>query len=97
LDGERAAHLQQRCSNARGVTKHAKHRAAAIKLIEFLSSTQAQNLYADAVYEYPANPAVKPSSLIAAWGTFKADTVDVAAAGEYQVAAVKLLDRTGYK
>jgi iron(III) transport system substrate-binding protein len=80
-----------------GVTKHAKHRAEAIKLIEFLSSLQAQSLYADDVYEYPANPAVKPSSLIAGWGTFKADTVDVAAAGEYQVAAVKLLDRAGYK
>ncbi len=80
-----------------GVTKYAKHRESAIKLIEFLSSTEAQSLYADANYEYPANPAVKPSTLIAAWGTFKADQVDVAAAGELQVAAVKLMDRVGYK
>lgn len=80
-----------------GVTKYARHREAAIKLIEFLSSAEAQNLYADADYEYPANPAVKPSALIAAWGTFKADQVDVAAAGELQVAAVKLMDRVGYK
>ena len=80
-----------------GVTKYAKNREHAIKLIEFLSSVEAQNLYADANYEYPANPAVKPSSLIAAWGTFKADQVDVAAAGELQVAAVKLMDRAGYK
>ncbi|MBI3062068.1 MAG: Fe(3+) ABC transporter substrate-binding protein, partial [Deltaproteobacteria bacterium] len=63
----------------------------------FLSSPEAQNLYADANYEYPANPAVKPSALIAAWGTFKADQVNVAAAGQLQVAAVKLLDRAGYK
>jgi iron(III) transport system substrate-binding protein len=80
-----------------GVTKHAKHRDNAIKLLEFLSSAQAQNLYADANYEYPVNAAVKPHGLIAAWGTFKADTVDVAAAGEFQVAAVKLMDRVGYK
>lgn len=80
-----------------GVTKHAKNRSRAIKLIEFLSSPEAQNLYADANYEYPANPAVKPSPLIAAWGTFKADQVDVAAAGELQAAAVKLMDRVGYK
>jgi iron(III) transport system substrate-binding protein len=80
-----------------GVTKHAKHRAQAIQLLEFLSSTQAQNLYADGNYEYPANPDVKPHALIAAWGPFKADTVDVAAAGERQVAAVKLMDRVGYK
>jgi iron(III) transport system substrate-binding protein len=80
-----------------GVTKYAKHRAEAIRLIEFLSSPDAQNLYADANYEYPANPAVKPHGLIAAWGTYKADTVDVAAAGALQAAAVKLLDRVGYK
>lgn len=80
-----------------GVTKYAKHREHTLQLIEFLSSTEAQSLYADANYEYPANAAVKPSTLIAAWGTFKADQVDVAAAGELQVAAVKLMDRVGYK
>lgn len=80
-----------------GVTRYAKNRKNAIQLIEFLSSTEAQNLYADTNYEYPANPTVKPHALIAAWGTFKADQVNVAAAGEFQVAAVKLLDRAGYK
>jgi iron(III) transport system substrate-binding protein len=80
-----------------GVTKHGKHRDNAITLIEFLSSPEAQNLYADANYEYPANPTVTPSPLIASWGTFKADQVDVAAAGELQAAAVKLTDRVGYK
>lgn len=80
-----------------GVTRYAKNRDQAIKLIEFLSSSEAQNLYADANYEYPANPSVKPHSLIASFGTFKADKVDVAAAGEFQVTAVKLLDRVGYK
>lgn len=80
-----------------GVTRHAKHRAEAIRLIEFLSTAEAQNLYTDTNYEYPANPAVKPNELIAAWGTFKADQVDVAAAGQFQVAAIKLMDRAGYK
>jgi iron(III) transport system substrate-binding protein len=80
-----------------GVTRHAKHRADAIRLIEYLSTAEAQNLYADTNYEYPANPAVKPNDLIAAWGSFKADQVDVAAAGQFQVAAIKLMDRVGYK
>lgn len=80
-----------------GVTKYAKHRDAAVKLIEFLSSPDAQNLYADINYEYPANPAVRPSALLAAWGSFKADQVDVAAAGEFQAAAVRLMDRVGWK
>jgi iron(III) transport system substrate-binding protein len=80
-----------------GVTKHAKHRDHAVKLIEFLSSPDAQNLFADANYEYPANPSVKASAILTTWGNFKADTVDVAAAGELQAAAVKLMDRVGYK
>ncbi len=80
-----------------GVTKHAKNRRGAVHLIEFLSSPEAQNLFADSNYEYPANPRVKPHPLIAAWGPFKTDPVDIAAAGELQVAAVKLLDRAGYK
>jgi iron(III) transport system substrate-binding protein len=92
--GDRGVHIN---ISGAGVTKHAKHRDNAIKLIEFLSSTEAQNLIADANYEYPANPMVKASTIIVAWGDFKADTVDVAAAGELQVAAVKLMDRVGYK
>jgi iron(III) transport system substrate-binding protein len=92
--GDRGVHVN---ISGAGVTKHAKHRAQAIKLLEFLSSTEAQNLYADVNYEYPANPAVKPHTIIAAWGDFRADTVDVAAAGELQAAAVKLMDRVGYK
>jgi len=80
-----------------GMIRHAKHPARAIGLVEFLSTPEAQSLYADANYEYPANPTVKPHRLIAAWGTFKADQVDVAAAGALQSAAVKLMDRVRYK
>lgn len=80
-----------------GVTRHARHRAEAIRLIEFLSMPEAQSLYADVNYEYPASPTVKPSALLAAWGPFKADPVDVAAAGEFQAAAVRLMDRVGWK
>jgi len=80
-----------------GVTKYAKNRANSIRLIEFLSSLEVQSLFAGANFEYPANPAAKPHSLIAGWGTFKGDQVDVAAAGALQAAAVRLLDRVRYK
>ena len=94
IRGDRGVHIN---ISGAGVTKHAKHPDNAVKLIEFLSSTEAQNLFADANYEYPANPTVKASTIIVAWGEFKADTVDAAAAGELQAAAVKLMDRVGYK
>ena len=80
-----------------GITKHAKHRAAAVKLLEWLSSEKAQNLFADENLEYPANPKVKPHAAVAAWGSFKQDTINVAEAGKRQAQAVKLMDRAGYK
>lgn len=80
-----------------GVTKHAKHPEQAQKLIEWLSSAKAQNLFADVNMEYPANSAVKPDPTVASWGAFKPNVINVAKAGELQVDAVKLMDRAGYK
>lgn len=80
-----------------GVTAHAKNRAHAVQLIEFLSRPEAQQLFVNSNFEYPANPATPVHPILAAWGTFKQDDVNVAAAGEWQAAAVKLADRAGYK
>ncbi|QDQ28031.1 Fe(3+) ABC transporter substrate-binding protein [Chitinimonas arctica] len=80
-----------------GVTRYAKHEAAAIRLLEWLSSDKAQNLYADVNMEYPVNPKVKPDERVAAWGDFKHDFINVAKAGELQSTAVKLMDRAGYR
>jgi iron(III) transport system substrate-binding protein len=83
--------------SAAGVTAHAKHRANAIKLIEFLSRPEAQQQFVDANFEYPANPQATVNPILARWGKFKQDDINIAAAGEFQAAAVKLADRVGYK
>jgi iron(III) transport system substrate-binding protein len=80
-----------------GVTAHARHRDAAIRFLEFLSSPEAQNLFADQAYEYPVNPRVAPVALIAQWGEFRPDDLNIAATGELQAAATRLADRVGYK
>jgi iron(III) transport system substrate-binding protein len=80
-----------------GVTTHAKNRAEAIKLIEFLTSPEAQQMFADSNFEYPANPQAGVNPLIAGWGKFKQDDTNIAAAGEFQAAATRLADRAGYK
>ncbi|MCI0545784.1 MAG: extracellular solute-binding protein [Candidatus Rokubacteria bacterium] len=80
-----------------GVTAHARNRANAIRLIEFLASPEAQQMFADGNFEFPANPQAGVSPVLAAWGTFRQDDINVAAAGEFQAAAVKLADRAGYK
>ncbi|MEW6353680.1 MAG: Fe(3+) ABC transporter substrate-binding protein [Pseudomonadota bacterium] len=80
-----------------GVTRHAKHPEAAVKFLEWLSSEQAQNLFADSNMEFPVNPKVKPAPAVAAWGDFKHDTINVSEAGKLQAKAVMLMDRAGYK
>jgi iron(III) transport system substrate-binding protein len=80
-----------------GVTTHAKNRDAAVKLLEWLSSAEAQNLFADVNMEYPVNPTVKSHEFVEAWGEFKGNPLNVAKAGELQVEAIKLMDRAGYK
>ncbi len=80
-----------------GVTRYAKHERAAVRLLEWLSSPDAQNLFADVNLEYPANPQVKPDPVVAAWGDFRKNPINIAKAGELQAAAVKLMDRAGYR
>jgi len=80
-----------------GVTAHAKHRANAIKLIAFLSRPEAQQLLVNNNFEYPVNPQMLLHPILAKWGPFKQDDMNVVAAGELQAAAIKLADRVGYK
>lgn len=80
-----------------GVTRYAHNPAGAQKLIEWLSSGKAQNLFADVNLEYPVNPNVAPDKTVAAWGGFKQNLINVKEAGSLQTKAVKLMDRAGYK
>lgn len=80
-----------------GVTRHGRNEAAAIKLLEFLSSDKAQNLFADVNMEYPVNPKIAADPFVAAWGEFKQNPMNLAKAGELQTTAVKLMDRAGYR
>ncbi len=80
-----------------GVVADSQHKQAAIKLMEWLSSEQAQNLYADINLEYPANPRVSPDPAVAAWGQFKQNPINLDNAGKFQAKAIQLMDRAGYR
>jgi len=80
-----------------GIVKSSNNKEEAVKFIEWLSSTKAQNLFADINMEYPANPNIKPSDIVSTWGDFKSNNINLSKAGELQVEAVKLMDRAGYK
>jgi len=80
-----------------GVTTNANNREQAVKLLEWLSTAEAQNIFASLNMEYPANPTIKAEAIVVAWGEFKQDQLNVTKAGELQASAVMLMDRAGYK
>ena len=79
-----------------GLTKYAPHPEAAKALVEWMTTDEAQSLFADINQEFPANPKVKPSDEVAAWGSFKADSIPVEVAGKRQAEAIRLMDRAGW-
>ncbi|HSV86031.1 MAG TPA: extracellular solute-binding protein, partial [Levilinea sp.] len=80
-----------------GVTAHARNLDAAIKFLEWLSSPTGQRLFVDGNFEYPVNPEVQPHPVIAGFGSFETDALNLAEYGRLQTAAISLLDRAGYR
>ncbi|MFT6559199.1 Fe(3+) ABC transporter substrate-binding protein [Sneathiella sp.] len=91
---DRGAHVN---ISGAAVTKSAKNKAEAIKLIEFLSDTKAQEFYASSNYEYPVKQGVKLDKTVAGWGNFKADAIGLDKVAAEQVEAVKIFDRVGWR
>jgi iron(III) transport system substrate-binding protein len=80
-----------------GVLKHARHKAAAIRFLEFLASETAQRIFADGNNEYPVVTSLAPAPVLAGLGEFKRDTLEVSQLGVNQAAAQRLFDRVGWK
>ncbi len=80
-----------------GVAKHAKNRANAVRLIEFLASREAQEIYARIVNEYPVRKDVQPGRIVADFGEFKADSLALSELAKFQKEAVRIADRAGWR
>jgi iron(III) transport system substrate-binding protein len=80
-----------------GVTKHANNRAEAIRFLEWIATPAIQQRFAAVNYEFPANAGVEPLPIVAAWGKFEPNLVNVGTIGRTQPAAVRLLDRAGWR
>ncbi len=81
-----------------GITKHTTKSAEARKFLEWLSSTDAQNEFASVNMEYSANPTIRPSQIVADWGTFKTNSsFNLTKAGQLQKEAIKLMHEVNYK
>ena len=79
-----------------GLVKGAEHRADAVKLMEHLTSPEAQRAIV-ANSEFAANPAVPPAPHLRAWAGVKLDPIDVEQAGRRLPDAVALMQRVGWK
>lgn len=79
-----------------GITKHAPHKEAAVKFLEWLSGPEAQAIFASLNMEFPVMDGVDAHPIVAAWGSYEANEMNVSKAGKLQAEAIKLMDRAGY-
>jgi iron(III) transport system substrate-binding protein len=89
----RGAHIN---ISGMALAKYAPNKANAEKLMSFLVSEQAQELYASTNMEYPVRPGVKLSPLVASWGKFKADDLPLSVIAKNQKAALTILDKVKF-
>jgi iron(III) transport system substrate-binding protein len=81
-----------------GVMKNAPNREAAIKFLEYLASDEAQRYFAEGNNEWPVVAGVKlENPVLASFGDFKRDRINVAVFGRNQPSSQKIYDRVAWK
>ena len=78
------------------MTKHAKNKGNAKKLLEFLTDNVAQKMYAEQNFEYPVKPDVGWSPMVKSWGSFFPSDVNLATIAKYRLKATKIMDRVNF-
>ncbi len=78
------------------LAKNAPNRDNAIKLMEFLSSPEAQKIYAGQVFEYPVGPGLDPAAIVKSFGPIKPDTLPLADISAHRKEASELVDKVGF-
>ena len=78
------------------LAKNAPNKAAALKLMAFLVSDEAQRLYAEANNEYPISPNVPASELVMSWGKLVPDKLPIENIAKYRKQASELMDKVKF-
>ena len=93
-EGQRGSHI-----NVSGVAlaKNAPNKSNALKLIEYLTSDEAQEIYVNNTYEYSVKPNIEPNDIVKEWGTFKKDPLDLNMLGIRRNDAIRIFDAGGWK
>ena len=94
--GERDRGVHMNVSGA-GVTKYARNKKEAQSLLEFMVTDESQEWYAEVNNEYPVVESAGISITLESFGAFKADSINLTILGINNPAAVKLMDRAGWR
>lgn len=93
--GDRGVHVN---ITGGGIAAHAPHKEAAVRFLEFLTTEDAQRLFADVVNEYPIVAGMEPNDAVASFGTFTADPIALEElGGDVRREAIEIMDRAGWK
>lgn len=80
-----------------GLTRHAPRPERGRELLEWMTSSGAQELLAGSNLEFPVADGVALDPVVAAWGEYRGDETNLAVAGRRQAEAVRLMDRAGWR
>ena len=75
-----------------GMAKFSPNPENALKFMEFLSSANAQEIYATANFEYPIAPGTQADKLVKSWGSFEADDVNLMTIAKLRKRALELTE-----
>lgn len=78
------------------MTKHAPNRENALRLMEFLSTARAQEMYAQVNGEYAVKPGIPLADPVQAWGEFKRDDLGLIDVANNRAEGSKIADRVAY-
>ena len=93
-EGEQGVHVNV---SGIGLLRHAQNEENAIRLMEFLAGAEAQGSYAQRNQEYPVRIDAELSEITQAWGYFRGDDLPISTLGENNAAAVRIMNRAGWR
>ncbi len=80
-----------------GITRHSPNRDNAVRFLEYLATEDAQQLFSVANNEFPILETLELPAALNQFGVFDSDAVNVTSYGENNPAAIRLMDRAGWR
>lgn len=94
MEGDRGAHVN---ISIAGVLSNAPHKNNAIRFLEYLTTSSAQQYLVSSNNEYPVNNETQLNDIILGFGEFRSDAVNLSVLGKNNPEAILIMDRAGWK